>query len=115
METTSKSTGKKIKELRIRGGLSLQKLGDKAAVSKTHIYELEHDKVKNPSLTVIQRIADAFNVSPFYFLENNNDTEFQVIFRDLQSNFLRMDAKSREIFMDIGNVLIAKMEKAKDV
>ena len=55
--------GASIAELRRKRGESLQKVADAAGVTKTHIWELERGRTANPSLSVIEKIADHFGVS----------------------------------------------------
>ena len=55
--------GARIAELRRKRDESLQQVADKAGVTKTHIWELERGRTKNPSLSVIQGLADHFGVS----------------------------------------------------
>jgi transcriptional regulator with XRE-family HTH domain len=57
------SFGARIAELRRQKGESLQKVADAAGVTKTHIWELERGRTGNPSLSVIQKLADHFGVS----------------------------------------------------
>lgn len=57
------SFGARIAELRRQKGESLQKVADAAGVTKTHIWELERGRTGNPSLSVIQNLADHFGVS----------------------------------------------------
>ena len=55
--------GARIAELRRVRNESLQQVADKVGVTKTHIWDLERGRTKNPSLTVIQGLADHFGVS----------------------------------------------------
>ena len=55
--------GARIAELRRDRGESLQQVADKVGVTKTHIWELERGDTQNPSLKVIQGLADHFGVS----------------------------------------------------
>ena len=55
--------GARIAELRRGRNESLQQVADKVGVTKTHIWELERGRTKNPSLSVIQGLADHFGVS----------------------------------------------------
>ena len=55
--------GARIAELRRVRNESLQQVADKVGVTKTHIWELERGRTKNPSLSVIQGLADHFGVS----------------------------------------------------
>jgi transcriptional regulator with XRE-family HTH domain len=57
------SFGTRIAQLRRRKGESLQKVADAAGVTKTHIWELERGTTRNPSLGVIENLANHFGVS----------------------------------------------------
>jgi transcriptional regulator with XRE-family HTH domain len=110
----AKSMGEKIRDLRMRSERSLQQLADAVGVSTPHIYELEHDKVNNPSVTVIKKIAEIFDVTASYFLENNDDTQFQVMFRDLQKDFSELSSKDREVVELMVKALKARSESDKN-
>ena len=53
----------RIGELRRTRGESLQDVADAVGVTKTHIWELERGRAKNPSLAVIEGLANHFKVS----------------------------------------------------
>jgi transcriptional regulator with XRE-family HTH domain len=53
----------KLKELRLRSGKSLQQLADAVGASKAHIWELESGKSSNPSIDLLRKLAECFNVS----------------------------------------------------
>ncbi len=55
--------GARIRDLRLRSGESLQKVGDAVGVSKTHIWELEKGRSQNPSVELLSRLADHFKVT----------------------------------------------------
>ena len=57
------SFGARITDLRRQKGESLQKVADAAGVTKTHIWELERGRTGNPSLGVIENLANHFGVS----------------------------------------------------
>ena len=57
------SVGVRIAELRRRAGQSLQQVGDAVGVSKAHIWELEKGRADNPSMALVTRLADHFEVS----------------------------------------------------
>jgi len=59
------SLAKRIRDERERAGLTLDQLAEKAAVSKTYLWELEHDtkNVKKPSADVLLRIAQALSTT----------------------------------------------------
>lgn len=49
--------------LRAKHKISLQKLADEISVSKTHIWQLEKGVTEAPSLELVKKIADFFNVT----------------------------------------------------
>jgi len=49
--------------LRAKHKISLQKLAEAIQVSKTHIWQLEKGVTEAPSLEIVKKIADFFNVS----------------------------------------------------
>lgn len=53
----------RIAELRRARNESLQDVADAVGVTKTHIWELERGRAKNPSLAVIEGLANHFRVS----------------------------------------------------
>lgn len=56
----------RIRELRALRGLSLQELGDRANVAKSHIWEIEQGRSANPTITTAINIANALGVSLDY-------------------------------------------------
>src|SRR5215207_6268807 len=58
----------RINELRLRSGQSLQEVADAVGVSKAHIWELEKGRTDNPSMALVTRLADHFNVSIRYLV-----------------------------------------------
>jgi transcriptional regulator with XRE-family HTH domain len=61
--------GDRIKELRVRKGDSLQQVADAIGGSKAHIWELESNRSKNPSLDLLQKLATHFQTSIAYLIE----------------------------------------------
>lgn len=61
--------GIRLKELRLKKGDSLQKVADEVGVSKPHIWELERGTSKNPSVTLIKKLAAYFGESVEYLTE----------------------------------------------
>jgi transcriptional regulator with XRE-family HTH domain len=52
-----------LKELRAKKGESLQQVADAVGVSKAHIWEIEKGTSQNPSINLLQGLADHFGVS----------------------------------------------------
>jgi transcriptional regulator with XRE-family HTH domain len=79
----------KLKELRLKKGDSLQGLADAVGASKAHIWELETGKSRNPSMDLVQRLAQYFEVSLATLLGEDpaapgEDAELVAMFRDLK-------------------------------
>lgn len=106
------SMGAKIKENRMKKGLSLQQVADEVGASKAHIYELELNKVKNPSVETLKKLAKLFGVPLAFFLEEDDGLEFQVMFRDLQQDLADLDPKDQEAVALMVQAL--KARKARD-
>lgn len=52
-----------LKRLRSEKGQSLQELADAVGASKAHLWEIEVGKSRNPSISLLQRLAEHFGVS----------------------------------------------------
>ena len=81
--------GAKLKKLRIGKGQSLQHVADAVGASKAHIWELENGKSKNPSVELLSKLAEHFNVLVADLAgENPNasgeDPEIVTMYRDLK-------------------------------
>lgn len=78
--------GAKIAALRLKKDESLQKVADAVGVSKAHIFQLEKGRADNPSMALVERLADHFSVTVSYLVgEDINaqgaDPELQRMFR----------------------------------
>lgn len=82
------SFANRLKEIRLRKNLSLQKAADLVEISKTHFWELESGKSRNPSVDLLERISNHFGVSMSWLLgegENSGDPEIGVLFRQIKN------------------------------
>ena|ERR1700710_988798 len=75
--------GDRIKELRLRKKQSLQQVADAIGASKAHIWELESNRSKNPSLDLLQKLASYFGTTVSYLIEEKSiqDTQADLFFR----------------------------------
>jgi transcriptional regulator with XRE-family HTH domain len=64
------SLSSKLKELRAKNGESLQKVADSVGVSKAHIWDMERGESANPSLELLKKIAEHFNVTVAYLADD---------------------------------------------
>lgn len=47
----------------LRGGMSLRELGEKMSVAHSDLYRIEAGTVKNPSIFLVHKIAEYFNLT----------------------------------------------------
>lgn len=68
--------GERIQQLRQARGLSLSELADKSGVAKSYLSAIERSLQGNPSISVIERLADVLQVSvQALLLPSNADTD----------------------------------------
>lgn len=63
MTNIKKQLGQKIKRLRLKAGISQEKLAAKAKLHRTYMSDIERGE-RNVSVENIKKIADALNVDP---------------------------------------------------
>lgn len=107
------SLGAKLTRLRLKTNESLQEIADAVGASKAHIWQLEKGKADNPSLSVIQKLADHFGVSVSYLVgedreEPDGDVALQRMFRQAQ----QLDERDREILDGMLNQLLKSRRSA---
>lgn len=68
--------GKMVRFHRGKAGYSQEKLANRAGIHRTYIGGIERGE-RNPTLTMIHRLARALDVSPFQLLEDPPDSVFQ--------------------------------------
>ncbi len=68
------------------------------------------NKVKNPSVETLKKLAKLFDTPLSYFLDNNKEIEFEVMFRTLQENYAALDEKDRETIDLLAKALKEKKE-----
>jgi transcriptional regulator with XRE-family HTH domain len=90
--------GTRLAQLRRKKKESLQKVADAVGVSKAHIWELEKARTDNPSMDLVTRLADHFEVTVAYLV--GEDIEASDAERDLQRMFRqakKLDDRERAI------------------
>lgn len=72
--------GKNIKELRKRRGYTLSELAEQANISKSYLSNIERNLNKNPSLEVMNKIANVLNVDIITLLkiDTSHDTSLYI-------------------------------------
>lgn len=67
--------GKRLKELREFRGLSLSELATRSGVAKSYLSNMERDKMKNPSLEVLTKIAAVLELTPQDLISDSEVTK----------------------------------------
>jgi transcriptional regulator with XRE-family HTH domain len=83
------SLAAKLRELRIRKGMSLQQVADNVGASKAHIWDLETGKSTNPSIDLLKNLSRCFDVSVADLIGENpasdsEESEVVAMYRDLK-------------------------------
>jgi transcriptional regulator with XRE-family HTH domain len=88
------SLGARMAQLRLRQDESLQDVADAVGVSKAHIWELEKGRAANPSMTLLQGVADHFGVKISFLIGEDVDSP------DADQRLARMFRQARELSED---------------
>lgn len=88
----------KLKKLRSKRNVSLQKVADAVGASKAHIWELETGRSSNPSADLLVKLASYFEVSTASLIGEDpsapdEDPEVIAMFRNLK----KLDPRDREV------------------
>ncbi len=97
--------GARMAQLRLEKKESLQQVADAVGVSKAHIWELEKGRTKNPSMALLEGVADHFGVTIAFLIGEDPDAI------DADQKLARMFRQAR----DLGNAdleLLDTMMKA---
>tara|TARA_R110002074_G_scaffold155712_1_gene311595 strand:+ start:276 stop:665 length:390 start_codon:yes stop_codon:yes gene_type:complete len=105
------SLGSRMTELRLRSKQSLQDVASAVGVSKAHIWELEKGKTDNPSMGLVQRLADHFGVSVTFMVDEDieapdADTDLQRMFRQAK----KLNDRERKILDEMMRSLLRNKE-----
>jgi len=110
------SLATRIAELRRQKNESFQDVATAVGVTKTHIWELERGRAKNPSLHVIEGLANHFGVSIAYLVDE--DIEASDADQDLARMFRlarELDEPERRILNDmIASFRRRRLEREQD-
>ena len=104
--------GRRITDLRLEKNESLQQVADAVGVSKAHIWELEKAKTKNPSMALVTRLADHFDVSISYLVGEDSkapdaDVKLARMFRQAE----KLNDRERKILDDMMKSLLQSREQ----
>ena len=101
----------KLRELRTAKRLSLQDVADAVDISKAHVFNLEKGITKNPSMDLVNKLADLYRVRVSDLVGENPDADDQpaeVV--AMFSHLIDLDEKDREMI----GMMIETMKKRRD-
>lgn len=75
MSDLSETLAQRMRSARAERGLSLQEVGDLSGMTKSHVWEIEQGRSKNPTVQTILGLCYALDMSPadFLGLDMNDD------------------------------------------
>ena len=79
------TTGEKIRQLRISKNMTQEMLGEKIGVKKAAIYKYENGLVVNLKRDIIEKLANALDVSPSYLMGLDDSKDIPQGFQSLPS------------------------------
>lgn len=94
----------KLNQMRVAKRMSLQQVGDEIGISKAHVWNLEKGKAENPSMELVLKLADLFQVRVADLVGENpeaegEDPEVVAMFRDLKK-LEREDRETIRVLME---------------
>lgn len=98
------SLATKLKQLRIKKNKSLQQVADEVGASKAHIWDLETGKSTNPSIDLLKKLGNCFDVSVAELIGENpvsdpEDSMVVAMYRELKE-LTDDDRKALRVMMD---------------
>ncbi len=88
------TVGEKIRELRIKQGMTQEQLGELLGVKKAAVQKYESGRVKNLKQSTMSRLCEIFNVPPWTFVEVRYCTE------ELQEEVTTLDMLGKHFGLD---------------
>lgn len=64
--------GQKLKALRKKNNKSLRQVQKQTGISNSYLSELENDRKENPSMDILKKLADLYEVDLSYFVASEN-------------------------------------------
>ncbi len=101
--------GDRIKELRVRKNKSLQEVADAIGASKAHIWELESNRSKNPSLDLLKKLAWYFDTTVAFLIdEQGTQSQAEMFFRRNSDKLGTLEEEQFKVLEDLLNVIAKK-------
>lgn len=102
--------GDRLRELRMRKGQSLQQVAYAIGASKAHVWELESNRSKNPSLDLLQKLANHYSTSVSYLVEEGDTTRAAEFVRRNSEKLAALSETELDIIERLLEVLARKSD-----
>lgn len=102
--------GDRLKLLRVKKGQSLQQVADAIGASKAHIWELESNRSKNPSLELLQKLAGHFGTTVAYLIseEEGELSKADQFFRKNSQKLATLEDEDFDVFEQLLDMVSKK-------
>ena len=104
-EINYQELGLRIKNTRLKNGLTQEQLADKVGCNTSHISNIENNYTKL-SLNVLLTIANALNVTIDYLLSNQLNTSSDALNTEIVNRLSLCNNKQKEQILQIIDILI---------
>lgn len=102
--------GDRIKELRLRKGQTLQQVADAVSASKAHVWELENNTSRNPSLTLVRNLAAHFGTTVAYLIDESEGetSRAEQFFRKNREKLEELDDQKLDVYESLLDMIVKK-------
>ena len=100
--------GERVRELRLKRGLTLEALAERVGSSKSYMWEIENKDVARPSAEKLHQIALALETTAEYLLATEAVTEADATDNAFFRKYQQMDEKSKNRLRDMLKILDEK-------
>src|SRR5262245_6819216 len=103
--------GKRLKDLRIEKGLTLDQLAQQTASSKSYVWELENKNPPRPSAEKLSAIAAALGVTVDYLIGSDEQTLDQAEDIAFFRKYSSLPSETRRQIREMARILDTKSRK----
>jgi transcriptional regulator with XRE-family HTH domain len=102
--------GDRIKELRLRKRETLQEVADAIGASKAHVWELENNTSKNPSIELLRSLAAHFDTTVSYLIEESEGetSRAEQFYRKNREKIEGLDDQRLNVYESLLNIITKK-------
>ncbi len=106
----AKDIGKQISSIRLKYGISREKLAEKSNISTNYLYEIEIGK-KVPNVIIFSNICSALGISSDRILNPSQENQLSDFINDIYTDFYKLTSKEKDLIKNNIHFLAKKEEK----